>query len=64
MPDDSLLEGIKKSLIEEQVAYRDAMKYEVTLSVLQEAQRRLMQGLRKVGNIGNLETILLTEKRQ
>ena len=62
MADDALLENVKDRLATEQATYRDVMEHGSTLSVLHEAQRRLMQELHKVGETKDLETILLTEK--
>ena len=62
MPDDALLEDVKKRLAAEQVAYHDVMEHGGAISVLHDAQRKLRQALQKVGASGDLETILLAEE--
>ncbi len=62
MPDDALLEDVKKRLAAEQVAYHDVMEHGGAISVLHDAQRKLRQALQNVGASGDLETILLAEE--
>ena len=62
MPEQKTLDDIAKLLVAEQVSYKDVMEHGGPISVLHEAQRRLLQALQKVGASGELETALLAEK--
>ena len=62
MPGNALLEDVKKRLAAEQAAYLDVMEHGGSISVLHDAQRKLMQALQKVGASGDLETILFAEE--
>ena len=61
MPDKELLERVEDRLVAEEAAYLDVMEHGSSISVLHNAQRMLMQELRKVGASEDLETILLAE---
>ena len=60
--ENALLEDVEKRLTAEQVAYLDVMEHGGSISVLHDAQRKLMQALQNVGASAELETILLAEE--
>lgn len=62
LPAPNLLDDIAERLGAEQVAYKEVMEHEGPISVLHEAQRRLLQALQKVSASGDLATTLLAEK--
>lgn len=62
LPAPNLLDDIAERLGAEQVAYKEVMEHEGPISVLHEAQRRLLQALQKVSASRDLATTLLAEK--
>ena len=60
MPWKELLDDIDTGLLAEHIAYTDVSEHDVS-GVLRDRQKRLLDRLKKVGDTGDLETILLAE---